>query len=229
MGAVSDVLFGDDDMADMYCPDNGRPTLPPSLMCGVTILQFHDGASDREAVERMVYDLRWKVALDLQLDCKGFDPSSLSVFRKRMVENGKERYAFDRFIQVGRAAGFILDKVTLLADSTPAKGAGAVQDTTTLLIKGTRKLLKALGYHLPGKRRRLSEQAKALVATYVDQDQKADIDWSDPQQRLAYLKTLIQDVETALDLASKQMDDKEVRAMGWLLTKILGDDVERDD
>jgi len=136
---------------------------------------------------------------------------------------------FDPFIQVGRAVGFVPDKVTLLTDSTPAKGAGAVQDTTILLRKGTRKLLKALGYHLPGKRRQLSEQAKALVATYVDQDQKADIDWSDPQQRLAHLKTLVQDVETALDLATKQMDDSEVRAIGWLLTKILGDDVERDD
>jgi hypothetical protein len=28
-GAVSDVLFPDDDLAAMYCPDNGRPSLPP--------------------------------------------------------------------------------------------------------------------------------------------------------------------------------------------------------
>lgn len=229
MGAVSDVLFADDDLADMYCPDNGRPSLPPSLMCGATLLQFHDDASDEEAVERTMYDLRWKVALDLPLDFKGFDPSSLSVFRKRAVEHGKERYAFDRFIQVGRAAGFIPDKATLLSDTMSVKGAGAVQDTYTLLRKGTRKLLKALGYHLPGKRRGLSEQARALVATYVDQDRKADIDWSDPHQRKVHLQTLVRDVEAALELATEQMDDEEVRAIGWLLTKILGDDVEEDD
>jgi hypothetical protein len=229
MGAVSDVLFVDDDMADMYCADNGRPGIPPSVMNGVTLLQFHDDVSDEEAVQRTMFDMRWKVALNLPLDFAGFDPSSLSVFRKRVVEHGKERYAFDRFIQVGRAAGFIPDKVTLLTDTTPTKGAGAVQDTYTLLRKGTRKLLKALGYHLPGKRRGLGEQAKKLVATYVDQDQRAEIDWSDPQQRKAHLQTLVQDVEATLALATEQMDDEEVRAIGWLLTKILGDDLEQDD
>jgi transposase len=229
MGAVSDVLFDDDDLAEMYCADNGRSSLPPSLMCGILILQFHDDVSDAEAVERTMYDLRWKVALDLPLDFPGFDPSSLSVFRKRTVEHGQERYAFDRFVQAGRTAGFIPDKVTLLTDTTPVKGAGAVQDTYTLLRKGTRKLLRALGYHLPGKRRGLSEQAKALVVTYVDQDRKADIDWTDSQQRKAHLQTLVQDVEAALEFAAGQMDDDEVRAIGWLLTKILGDDLEEDD
>jgi len=229
MGAVSDVLFVDDDMADMYCADNGRPGIPPSLMNGVTLLQFHDDVSDEEAVQRTMFDMRWKVALNLPLDFPGFDPSSLSVFRKRVVDHDKERYAFDRFIQVGRAAGFIPDKVTLLTDTTPTKGAGAVQDTYTLLRKGTRKLLKALGYHLPGKRRGLGEQAKRLVATYVDQDQRAAIDWSDPQQRKEHLQALVQDVEAALELATEQMDDEEVRAIGWLLTKILGDDLEQDD
>jgi len=103
------------------------------------------------------------------------------------------------------------------------------QGTHTLLRKGTRKLLKALGYHLPGKRRGLGEQAKKLVATYVDRDQKADIDWSDPQQRKEHLQALVQDVEATLELAAEQMDDEDVRAIGWLLTKILGDDVEQGD
>jgi hypothetical protein len=63
MGAVSDQLFRDDDLRDMYCPDNGQPSLPPSLMSGVLLLQFYAAVSDGEAVERTHYDLRWKVAL----------------------------------------------------------------------------------------------------------------------------------------------------------------------
>jgi hypothetical protein len=126
MGAISSQLFNDDDLKDMYCPDNGRPSLPPSLMSGVLLLQFYDDVSDGEAVERTKYDLRWKVALDLPLDFPGIDPSSLSVYRKRLIENGQERYAFDRFVEVGREAGFIPDKVTLLTDTTWVKGAGAV-------------------------------------------------------------------------------------------------------
>ena len=161
MGAVSGVLFKDDDLKEMYCPDNGRPSLPPSLLSGVLLLQFHDDVSDEEAVERCRYDLRWKVALDLPLDFPGFDPSSLSYFRKRLVEHQQERYAFDRLLKVGRAAGFIPDRVTLLTDTTWAKGAGAVQDTYTLLRKGIRKLLKQLGYAVPGKRHGLTEPPSA--------------------------------------------------------------------
>ena len=229
MATVSDVLFGDDDLKEMYCPDNGRPSLPPSLMSGVLLLQFHDDVSDEEAVQRTRFDLRWKVALDLPLDYEGFDASSLSYFRKRLAEHGQERYAFDRFVAVGREAGFIPDRVTLLTDTTWAHGAGALQDTYTLLRKGIRKLLKACGFQMPGKRQGLSPQVQVLLGTYLDSDRKADIDWADPQQRATQLKTLVQDAEAVLELAAAQSDDAEVSAIGWLLTKILGDDMVTDD
>ena len=53
MAAVSGVLFQDDDLKELYDPDNGRPSLPPSLMSGVLLLQFHDDVSDEEAVDAL--------------------------------------------------------------------------------------------------------------------------------------------------------------------------------
>ena len=229
MAALGDQLFPDDDLKDLYDPDNGRPSLPPSIMSGALLLQFHDDVSDQEAAERILFDLRWKVALQLPLDYAGFDGSSLSRYRSRLIAGGQERYAFDRFVAVGRAAGFIPDKVTLLHDTTWTKGAGAVQDTYTLIRKGIRKLLRQLGYAVPAKRKGLSPQVQRLIATYLEQDRKAPIDWTDPQQRAAQLKVLVQDAEAALDVAAAQADDPEVRATGWLLTKILGDDVVSDE
>lgn len=229
MGSVCDLLFKDDHLAGMYVLDNGRPSLPPSLMCGVLLLQFYDDVSDAEAAERVKYDLRWKVALDLPLDYRGFDPSSLTVFRGRLLHHGKERYAFDRFIEVGREAGFIPDKATLIADTVAAKGAGAVQDSFTLLRKGIRKLLRAMGYELPGKRQGLGDRGKELVASYLDRDRKAAIDWSDPVQRAEQLRVLVADAESALELALDQVEDEGVRSAGWLLVKVLGDDIEVDE
>lgn len=225
MSAVNDELFRDEDFAEMYCENNGRPSLPPSFMSGATLLQFYDDVSDEEAVERLRYDLRWKVALNLPLDFQPPHPSSFSVFRSRLLEYGQERYAFNRLVQVGRAGGFLPDKVTLLMDTTPQRGAGAVQDTYTLIRKGIRKVLKAAGYTLPQKRRGLA----ANLAAYLDSDRKADIDWADPAARAAQLKTLVQDAEEVLDLAVEQADDDEVRLAGWLLAKILGDDVTTDE
>jgi hypothetical protein len=229
MGAVLAILFRDEDLSELYCLDNGRPSLPPSLLSGVTLLQFYDNVSDEEAVERTCFDLRWKVALNLPLDFPGFDPSCLSYFRKRLIQNEKERYAFDRLIAVARTAGWLPDKLTLLTDTTWAKGAGAVQDTYTLIRKSVRKLLRQLGYALPQKRRGLAPEVQRLLATYVDHDRKAHIDWTDPQQRAAQLKVLVQDAEATLDLATPHADDAEVRTTGWLLTKILGDDVVTDE
>ncbi len=229
MAVVSDLLFKDADLKDLYDPDTGRPSLPPSLMSGVLLLQFYDDVSDREAAERVLYDLRWKVALHLPLDYAGFDPSSLSYFRKRLADNGQERYAFDRFLAVGRTADFIPDKVTVLTDTTWVKGAGAVQDTYTLLRKGIRKLLRTLGYATPSKRGQLSDTARKLIATYLDDDRKADIDWTDPVQRAKQLQVLVQDAEAALTIAVAHSHRAEVRSVGWLLTKILGDDIVADE
>ena len=229
MASVSGVLFQDDDLKALYHPDNGRPSLPPSLMSGVLLLQFHDDVSDEEAVQRLMFDLRWQVALNLPTDFPGFDPSSLTYFRQRLIEHQQERYAFDRFIKVGREAGFIPDRVTLLTDTTWVKGAGAVMDTYTLIRKAIRKLLKQLGYPLPGQQRGLSPETQRLVASYLAQDRKAQIDWTDPAQRVAQLKVLFQDAEAALDLALEHTDDEQVRATGWLLTKILGDDIVNDE
>ncbi len=229
MASVNELLFRDEDLAELYCLDNGRPSVPPSLLSGITLLQFYDNVSDEEAVERTRFDLRWKVALHLPLDFAGFDPSVLSYFRKRLIEHKKERYAFDRLIAVARTAGFLPDKLTLLTDTTWAKGAGAVQDTYTLIRKSLRKLLRQMGYALPQKRRGLAPEVQRLLATYVDQDRKADIDWSEPQQRAEQLKVLVQDAEATLALAAEHVDDAEVRSTGWLLTKILGDDVVTDE
>jgi transposase len=229
MATVSAVLFKDDDLKDMYDSGNGRPSIPPSLMSGVLLLQFHDDVSDEEAVQRLMFDLRWQVALNLPTDFPGFDPSSLTYFRQRLIEHQKERYAFDRFVTVGREAGFIPDRVTLWTDTTRTQGAGAVMDTYTLLRKGIRKLLKQCGYAATAKQRGLAPETQRLVATYVEQDRKAKIDWNDPQQRAAQLKVLFQDAEAALELATEQMDAADVRSTGWLLVKIMGDDIESDE
>jgi len=225
MAAVRDVLFRDDDLAEMYCLDNGRPSLPPSLLSGVLLLQFHDDVGDEEAVERVRFDLRWKVALGLTLDYPGFHPTSLVVFRRNLLKHGKERYAFDRFLKVAREAGFLPDRVRQLLDSTPLKGAGATQDTYTLLRKGIRRLLKAMGFTVGEKRHGL----QADLGRYLAGDKKAEIDWSDPKARAKELGKLVRDADTALDLAREHCEKtdecEDVREIGWLLTKILGDDV----
>jgi hypothetical protein len=57
MASVSQALFRDEDLEEMYDVSNGRPSIPPSLLSGVLLLQFHDDVSDTEAVQRLQFDL----------------------------------------------------------------------------------------------------------------------------------------------------------------------------
>lgn len=56
-------LFRDEDFALLYCADNGRTSVPPSLLACALLLQWYENVSDQEATDRAKFDLRWKLAL----------------------------------------------------------------------------------------------------------------------------------------------------------------------
>jgi hypothetical protein len=77
-------LFRDDDFGGLYCPDNGRNSVPPSLLATALLLQAHDRVSDDEAKARADYDMCWKVALGIGIEQRPFaTPSRCSSGRAR--------------------------------------------------------------------------------------------------------------------------------------------------
>src|SRR5258708_7866614 len=67
-----DRLFPDAAFADLF-KDVGRRSVSPRIVVTVMILQRLEGLSDREAVERFTFDVRWKVAAGaLDLDHPNF-------------------------------------------------------------------------------------------------------------------------------------------------------------
>ena len=74
-------LFRDEDFADLYCPANGRDSVPPSLVATALLLQAYDKVSDLEAKQRADFDIRWKVALGIEVEDRPFAKSTLQLFR----------------------------------------------------------------------------------------------------------------------------------------------------
>ena len=60
MASLRGRLFRDADFAAFYCPDNGRDSVPPSLLAPALLLQSHDKVSDAKAKARAAFDIRWK-------------------------------------------------------------------------------------------------------------------------------------------------------------------------
>jgi len=77
-------LFCDDDFAEFYSQKIGRPSVPPSLLATALLLQAHDKISDAEATDRSRFDLRWKVALGLELEENLYAKSTLQTFRAQV-------------------------------------------------------------------------------------------------------------------------------------------------
>ncbi|EQD37202.1 transposase, IS4 family protein, partial [mine drainage metagenome] len=78
------TLFGDEMFADLFT-DVGRRSVPPMIVAVVMVLQRLEGLSDREAVERFTYDMRWKYAAGgLHFDYPGFAHTVLVDMRERL-------------------------------------------------------------------------------------------------------------------------------------------------
>src|SRR5919202_6782088 len=99
-------LFGDDYFADLFTDSaKGRPTVPARVVATVMLLQAYEGLSDREAVEHLAFDLRWKAAAGLPIDAEAFHPTVLVGMRNRLRTSAWPRRLFDDIRAVARAAG----------------------------------------------------------------------------------------------------------------------------
>ena len=83
------TIIQDEDFVALFAKD-GAPGLPPWRLALVTILQFHEHLSDRQAAEAVRARIDWKYVLSLELTDPGFDFSVLSEFRARLITGGAE-------------------------------------------------------------------------------------------------------------------------------------------
>ena len=138
-------LFRDAEFAEFYCPDNGRDSVPPSLLATALLLQSHDRVSDAEAKARADFDLRWKVALGIEVEDRPFAKSTLQVFRAQLILHDKVREVFESSLRLARESGYLKGRSMKVAlDTTNILGRGAVKDTYNLLADGIVKLARAL-------------------------------------------------------------------------------------
>lgn len=218
----ADEIFRDELFADTYS-FSGRPSIPPSRLIKVLLLQFYDKVSDREAENRALYDLRWKVALGVSVGESGFDYSALSRFRARLLLHKKERAAFEEILGAAIAKGLLPgNSAKQIVDSTYVLGAGAVQDTYTLIRMAVRKLLKAVGQRI---------DIPALLPKPLNLDyqsrKKPKINWEDPAERNKLLNELYEDSLNIIDAVDKLKLNKQEQELRDILATVAVQDIEQ--
>jgi transposase len=111
------VIFEDEDFAHLF-PQRGQPAMAPWRLALVTIMQFAEGLSDRQAADAVRARIDWKYALSLELADAGFDASVLSEFRSRLLEGDSERLLFDHLLERFRSMGLVKARGKQRTDST---------------------------------------------------------------------------------------------------------------
>ena len=202
LASLRGQLFSDDDFAEIYCPDNGRDSVPPSLLATALLLQTYDKVSDAEAKARADFDIRWKVALGIEIEDRPFAKSTLQMFRAQLILHDKVREVFEGSLRLARQSGYLKKRGMRVAlDTTYILGRGAVKDTYNLLADGIVKLLRVLAAVA---NIAVGEWAEAQgYERYFGSSIKgeATIDWSDRKARAALLGEIVADADRLLELA----------------------------
>ena len=219
-------FFRDEDFADAYCPDNGRPSCPPSVVALARLLQHYAGVSDAEVVERCRFDLRWKCALDLDLTTveAPFSKSTFQAFRLRLTLHAKEGVAFEKSVKAARDAEMLPRRLRVALDSSPVRGRGAVKDTFNLLSDAIVQVIRAVASKREMAVAEVAREAgltRHVAASSIKGSEV--IEWNDEAAVSAFLESLLHDSERAVKLAEEASCGSDEVA---LLRKVVAQDVE---
>lgn len=218
-----DRLFPDEMFADLYS-DRGRRSVPPSVVAVVMVLQRLEGLSDREAVERYSFDVRWRYAAGVGgYDAGGWTSFAHTVLvdmRARLAASADDRRIFKVTVQAAAAAGLVGPRRVL--DSTPLYDAVATMDSVTLIRSAIRGLLKVADDDL--------EASLAGLLTSGDDyanSAKPQIDWEDAAAREDLIDSRARDAFACLAHLDGAELASEVAQAAELLATVVGQDLER--
>jgi transposase len=233
-------IFRDESFAGLYAPKMGRPSVPPSLLATALVLQYHDRISDEEARDRAAYDLRWKVALGIELDDRPFAKSTLQEFRAQLILHEAQGAIFQESLELAKRQGYFKGKrkLKLALDTTNILGRGAVKDTYNLLADGILQVLRVLAKQAEAELEGCAErEGFARYVTGSSLKGEAGIDWNNAKARRRFLAEIVADADHVLDLVRGARgaltpgspEDRELEQAAGLLARILQQDVERHD
>jgi hypothetical protein len=221
--AQREALFPDGLFADLFAVD-GRRSVPPSVVATVMVLQRLEGLSDREAVERFTFDVRWRYAAGVGgwdgAGRVGFAHTVLVDMRERLRRSDRPDRVFEVALAAARAAGLLGRRRVL--DSTPLYDAVTTMDTITLIRSAIRGLFTTADTGL-------AQRLRAVLASGDDYATagKPVIDWDDKAAREALVDSRARDGYALLAVLDGATDLPEpVTRAAQLLATVLGQDLE---
>ncbi len=115
----------------------------------VTVLQYAEHLTDRQAAEAVRTRIDWKIGLGLDLADEWFDASILTDFRNRLVEHGMVEQALDVLLEALAVRGLLKPGGKTRTDSTHVLAAVRELNRLELAGESVRAALEALAVAAP--------------------------------------------------------------------------------
>ncbi|MFJ3628193.1 IS1182 family transposase [Streptomyces albidoflavus] len=141
-------LFSDADFAGLY-PSRGKPAWSPGRLALVSVMQFTEGLSDRQAADAVRGRLDWKYLLGLELADPGFDHSVLTEFRDRLIAGDAGIQLLDRVLEAAAEHGLLKAGGRARTDSTIVLSAARQINGLVRLGETLRAVLNTVAVHEP--------------------------------------------------------------------------------
>src|SRR5437763_12099493 len=142
------TLFTDELFASLF-PSAGQPALAPWRLALVSILQFAEGLSDRQAAHAVRSRIDWKYVLRLELTDAGFDASVLSEFRARLRSGEAEQILLETLLGWCRERGLLKTRGRQRTDSTHILAAVRALNRIEVVTETMRHALDCLAVAAP--------------------------------------------------------------------------------
>jgi transposase len=143
------AVFSDAEFSGLFAR-RGHPALSSAFLTMVSVLQYAEGLTDRQAADAVRGRLDWKYCLALELNDSGFDASVLSEFRSRLMTGEHSDRLLARVLQVLSEHDLLGPGGRQRTDATHVVADIRLLNRLELVAETMRAALEALAAAAPG-------------------------------------------------------------------------------
>lgn len=136
-----DFFFIYEEIKDLYCSDDGRNSIDGVIALKAIFIQNYFGLSERQLERKAIYDLEIKHFLDININDKPFDFSTVWKFKNKLGKE-KTKCIFNEILAQIKAKKIIKTCRRQAIDTVPILAAAALPSVTCLIYQAIKEVCK---------------------------------------------------------------------------------------
>ncbi|MBO1351969.1 MAG: IS1182 family transposase [Hormoscilla sp. GUM202] len=133
----------------LFIPELDNQPCQSAKLALVTVMQFAEGLTDRQAADAVRSRIDWKYALGLELTDSGFDHTILKEFRERLIAKEKENLLLEKMLLILSSQKLVKARGQARTDSTHVLAAIRHLNRLELVVQTLRQALNELATQAP--------------------------------------------------------------------------------